>query len=80
MFERGIELSERAAPVVFMEQVGKAVAETDDGIEFAVDSTIEPSPIGMNDLEDNTVLAAVIKGFGQHFRRPIDGDNIKAGS
>ena len=72
MLECGVELGQRAAPIVLVEQMGKAVAEANNGVELAVDPSIEPPPIGMDGLKNEAAKDQQRLGaLGAPLRREI---------
>ena len=79
MLQRRIELGERAPSILFLEKMSKRVSETDDGVEFSVNVLVQPAPVGVNRLHDETVIARIFECLGKHLGAAIDARHIETG-
>ena len=79
MLQCGVEFSQRPPAVILLEQMGEAVAEADDGVELAMHAAVEPTPVGMNGLEDDPLCTAILEGLGQHLPRAVGREYVEAG-
>ena len=78
VIENGVKLSQGLAPILFLEQVGEGVAETDDGIEGLVDIAVEETPVRLHRAQEVSSVTGVVESLAQHHCVAVGTDDVEA--
>ena len=79
VFERGIELRQRSPAVLLFEEVGERVSEADDRVELPVHLAVQPTPVGVDRLQDVVARFGVLERLGEHGSVAIDARHLEPG-
>jgi hypothetical protein len=73
-----VELRQRLAAVALGEEVRKGIAQTDNRVELAVNSAIQPTPIRLHGGHYLTSMPGVFERLGQHLGTAVGAQDLKA--
>src|SRR2546423_5466657 len=77
VFEHGVDLGQRLAPVQFGEKMGERVAQAYDRVVCAVYIAVEPAPVGLDNAQDVAVGPPVLECLGEHLRAAVRADYVE---